>query len=146
MSEHRISMSEIWISMSEIWISMSAASPGPRFRSCAGSDSPKHWHLRTVPVRKTSSWAAPAAVARYWAAATGQSHRAASGPFKLYSPGPRFRSCAGSDSPKHWRVRAVPVRKTSSWAAPAAVAQSRYPSGRLRHGVYHFNWYIPWAQ
>ena len=31
------------------------------------------------------------------------------------------RSLAGSDSPKHWRVRAVPVRKTSNcqWAAPA---------------------------
>ena len=44
----------------------------------------------------------------------------------MYSPWPRFLSRAGSDSPKHWHVRAVPVRKTSSWAAPAAVAQSLY--------------------
>ena len=31
-----------------------------------------------------------------------------------------------TQSPKHWRVRAVPVRKTSSWAAPAAQAVAPY--------------------
>ena len=36
-----------------------------------------------------------------------------------------------TQSPKHWRVRAAPVRKTSSWAAPAAQA---VPSSRYRPG------------
>ena len=140
-------------------------SPGPRIRSCAGSYSPKHWHVQDVPIRKTSSWAAPAAVAQYRAAASGQGHRAlwpfnhdrthrstgtcgpsqsgrlqvgrpplllhshgtgprpgtgqshrAGGPFKLYIP--RSRSLAGSDSVTEALARTVPVRKTSSWAAP----------------------------
>ena len=107
-----------------------ASATGQRHRACwpfkffslwswslARSDSSKHWRVRAVSVRNPSSWAAPAAVAPYLAAATGQGHRAC-GP--LYSQLPL--SLAGSDSPKHWLVRAVPVRKTSSWAAPAAVA------------------------
>ena len=81
---------------------------------------PKHCQaVRAVPISKTSSWASPAALAPYRAAATGQGHRAG-GPFKLYSQ--LSWSRAGSNSQKHWRVRAFPVRKTSSWAAPAAVA------------------------
>ena len=48
----------------------------------------------------------------------GRGHRAVTGPL-----GRRPR--AGSDSLKHWRVLAVPVRKNSSWAAPAAVAPYR---------------------
>ena len=56
----------------------------------------KHWRVTgtAVPVRKTSSWAPPAAVAQYSKAVAGR----------------------GQDSPrlKHWRVQAVPVRKTSS--------------------------------
>ena len=39
-----------------------------------------------------------------------------------------------TQSPKHWRVRAVPVRKTSSWAAPAAVAPSRYRAAATGQG------------
>ena len=81
---------------------------------------PKHCQaVRAVPISKTSSWASPAALAPYRAAATGQGHRAG-GPFKLYSQ--LSWSRAGSNSQKHWRVLAFPVRKTSSWVAPAAVA------------------------
>ena len=126
-----------------IWISISEYGPRPPDRAIgpaghssytvpgrgfgpAGSDSLKHWHVRAVPIRKTSSWAAPAAVApsRYRAAATGQGHRPAGhSSYTVRGHGPwRDRT----QSPKHWRVRAVPVRKTSSWAPPAAQAVAPY--------------------
>ena len=101
--------------------------PGRR----AGSDSPKHWRVRAVPIRKTSRWAAPAAVAPYRAAGTGQGHRAG-GP--LYSALSRSRAGSSSDSPKHWRVRAVSVRKTSSWAAPATVQVAPCLAAATRQG------------
>ena len=45
--------------------------------------------------------------------------------------GPWRRWRDRTQSPKHWRVRTVPVRKTSSWAAPAAqaVAPDRTTTG-----------------
>ena len=161
MSEYRISMSEKKNIHVRIWISIGYPCPnidfklgcphccctvpgrdhwtgpsGPRAiqviqsraavsvpESRAGSDSPKHWHVRAVPVRKTSSWAAPAAAApsRYRAAATGQGHPAG-GPFKLYSP--RSRSLAGSDS--------VTDDSPSTHRSTGACGQSQ--SGRLQVG------------
>ena len=82
---------------------------------------------------KTSSWAAPAAVALYRAAASGQG--------QTVPPQDRAIGPAGHDTVRCHGQRGimirltetlaragrdVPVRKISSWAAPAAVAQSRY--------------------
>ena len=104
--------------------------------------------MRAVPVRKavTSSWAAPAAVAPYRAAASGQGpqgHRAR-WPFN------HDRTHRRSDSPEHWHVLAVPVtiRKTSSWAAPAAV-HSSWPlpqdsaTGQAGHYTVCSHWHSP---
>ena len=56
------------------------------------TQSPKHWRVRAVQIRKTSSWAAPAAqaVAPY-RTATGQGHRAG---WPLYSPRSRSRAAS----------------------------------------------------
>ena len=107
-------------------------------QSRAGLDSPKHWHVLAVPVtiRKTSNWAASAAVAPFRAAATGQGHRAGGPLYSILKLALSRALRAGSDSPKLWAREGSPSQKDFKLGCPSCCCtidscHKTRPQGRL---------------